>query len=433
MAHFWSENMLLQKIGEIVTKKPLAIVVGVIVITILMVAQMALNPQDGTVSQSSFLPDNEVISALEDIGDKFVTEYPVDILVYSKNDDILTSDAFVEILEIEIALIENELITNNSLTPSNPSTDIVAIPNYLAPFVEGDASDLPQLKDIYADKTDQEIKDAFDAAKENPLLAGAVINILGEYDGNNSAKATKITFKFDNSQREGEGTAEAFDRMVSVELEMDDVVKGMKFESVEAHALGQSVLDNAINDASNESTGQLFMLVIILVIGVLFVTFRSPVDVGLTMFALMMAIIWSNGFASLLQFEPSFFAVIVPILLVGLGVDYGIHLVMRYREELVEDWDIDKASSSSVVFVGSALLLATTTTMVGFLSNVASDITPIREFGIQVAIGVLSAFLIFVTFIPACRILIDRRYEAKGQKLLSDTNEKIIRGRKAER
>jgi len=423
--------MLLEKIAEIVTKKPLAIVVGVIVISILMVAQMALNPQDGTVSQSSFLPDNEVISAIEDIGDKFATEYPVDTLVYSKNDDILTSDAFVEILEIEIALIENELIANNSLTPSNPSTDIVAIPNYLAPFVEGDASDLQQLKAIYANKTDQEIKDAFNSAKQNPLLAGVVINILGEYDGDNSAKATKITFKFDNSQREGEGTGEAFDRMVSVELEMAAVVKGMEFESVEPHALGQAVLDNAINDASNENTDQLFMLVIILVIGVLFATFRSPVDVGLTMFALMMAIIWSNGFASLLQFEPSFFAVIVPILLVGLGVDYGIHLVMRYREELVEDWNIDKASSSSIVFVGSALLLATTTTMVGFLSNVASDITPIREFGIQVAIGVLSAFLIFVTFIPACRILIDRRYEAKGQTLLSDTNEKIIRGRKA--
>jgi hypothetical protein len=424
--------MLLQKIGETVTKKPLAVVVSVIVITILMVAQLALNPQDGAVSQSSFLPDSEVISAIEDIGDKFSTEYPVDTLVYSKNDDILTSDGFVEILEIEIALIENELIANNSMTPSNPSTDIAAIPNYLAPFVEGDASDLQQLKDIYADKTDQEIKDAFDTAKQNPLLAGAVINILGEYDGNNSAKATKITYKFDNSQREGEGTGEAFDRMVSVELEMNDVVKGMEFESVEAYALGQAVLDNEINEASNENTDQLFMLVIVLVIGVLLATFRSPVDVGLTMFALMMAIIWSNGFASLLQFEPSFFAVIVPILLVGLGVDYGIHLVMRYREELVEDWNINKASSSSIVFVGSALLLATTTTMVGFLSNVTSDITPIKEFGIQVAIGVLSAFLIFVTFIPACRILIDRRYESKGQKLLSDTNEKITRGRKEE-
>jgi len=189
--------MVLPKIGEIVTKKPWETVIAVVVITILMVAQMALNPQDGTVSQSSFLPDNEVISALEDIGDKFSTEYPVDTLVYSKDGDILTSASFVEILEIEIALIGNELIANNSMTPSNPSTDIAAIPNYLAPFVGGDASDLEQLKEIYANTTDQEVKDAFAAAKQNPMLAGAVINILGEYDGNNTAKATKITYKFD--------------------------------------------------------------------------------------------------------------------------------------------------------------------------------------------------------------------------------------------
>ena len=88
--------MVLPKIGEIVTKKPWETVIAVVVITILMVAQLALNPQDGTVSQSSFLPDNEVISALEDIGDKFSTEYPVDTLVYSKDGDILTSDSFVE-------------------------------------------------------------------------------------------------------------------------------------------------------------------------------------------------------------------------------------------------------------------------------------------------------------------------------------------------
>ena len=432
--------MVLHKISEVVTRRTFEIVTGVIVITILMLAQLDLNPQDGAVSQSSFLPDNEVISALEDIQDKFITEYAVDTLVYSKNDDILTSEAFVEILEIEIALIENELIANNSMNPLNPSTDIAAIPTYLAPFVGGDASNLTQLKTVYANKTDQEIKDAFAAAKQNPMLAGAVINILGEYDGNNTAKATKITYKFDNSQREGEDTGAAFDRMVEVELEMNDVVKGMKFDSIEAYALGQAVLDNEINNASDENTNNLFILVIVLVIGVLFATFRSSTDVTLTMVALMMAIIWSNGFANLLQFEPSFFAVIVPILLVGLGVDYGIHLVMRYREELVEDWNIEKSSSSSIVFVGSALLLATTTTMVGFLSNVTSDITPIREFGIQVAIGVLSAFLIFVTFIPACRILIDKYWEAKGiktwsphwLKFASDANEKIIKGRKEE-
>ena len=424
--------MLLENIAGNVNKNPKTIVGVVLFITFLMIAQLALNPQDGTISQSSFLPDNEVISALNDIGDKFSTEYPVDTLIYSNDNDILTSEVFVEIIEIEIAFAENSLIANNSMNPQNPSNDMVSLPNYLAPFVEGDASDLSSLKNIYSNKTDREIKDAFNAATQNPLLAGAVTNILGEYDGNESAKATKITVNFDNSNREGETTGDAFDRMVSVELEMNDVINKMKFQDIEPHALGQAVLDNEINDASNESTSQLLILVVVLVIGVLFATFRSPLDVTLTMAALLLAIIWSNGFASFLDFEPSFFAIIVPILLVGLGVDYGIHLIMRYREDLIEDWDIKKASSSSIMYVGSALLLATTTTMVGFLSNVTSDITPIREFGIQVALGVLSAFVIFVTFIPACRVLVDTWYQNKGTKPLSEKNIKLMKEKKGE-
>ena len=424
--------MLLENIAGNVNKNPKTTVGVVLFITFLMIAQLALNPQDGTISQSSFLPDNEVISALNDIGDKFSTEYPVDTLIYGNDEDVLTSKVFVEIIEIEIAFAENSLIANNSMNPQNPSNDMVSLPNYLAPFVEGDASDLSALKNIYSNKTDREIKDAFNSATQNPLLAGAVINILGEYDGDESAKATKITVNFDNSNREGETTGDAFDRMVSVELEMNDIVNKMKFQDIEPHALGQAVLDNEINDASNESTGQLLILVVVLVIGVLFATFRSPLDVTLTMVALLLAIIWSSGFASFLDFEPSFFAIIVPILLVGLGVDYGIHLIMRYREDLIEDWDIKKASSSSIMYVGSALLLATTTTMVGFLSNVTSDITPIREFGIQVALGVLSAFVIFVTFIPACRVLVDTLYQNKGIKPLSEKNIKLMKEKKGE-
>ena len=424
--------MLLENIAENVNKNPKTTVGVVLFITFLMIAQLALNPQDGTISQSSFLPDNEVISALNDIGDKFSTEYPVDTLIYGNDGDVLTSKVFVEILEIEIAFTDNSLIANNSMNPQNPSNDMVSLPNYLAPFVEGDASDLSALKNIYSNKTDREIKDAFNAATQNPLLAGAVINILGQYDGNESAKATKITVNFDNSNREGETTGDAFDRMVSVELEMNDVVNKMKLQDIEPHSLGQAVLDNEINDASNESTGQLLILVVVLVIGVLFATFRSPLDVTLTMVALLLAIIWSNGFASFLDFEPSFFAIIVPILLVGLGVDYGIHLIMRYREDLIEDWNIKKASASSIIYVGSALLLATTTTMVGFLSNVTSDITPIREFGIQVALGVLSAFVIFVTFIPACRVLVDTWYQNKGTKPLSEKNIKLMKEKKGE-
>ena len=55
--------MSLNLISEQVSKNPGTVVITVIVITCLMIAQLALNPQDGTISQSSFLPENEVISS----------------------------------------------------------------------------------------------------------------------------------------------------------------------------------------------------------------------------------------------------------------------------------------------------------------------------------------------------------------------------------
>jgi predicted RND superfamily exporter protein len=109
----------------------------------------------------------------------------------------------------------------------------------------------------------------------------------------------------------------------------------------------------------------------------------------------------------------------VPILLIGLGVDYGIHLTMRYREELVRSDSISRAGSIAVVSAGAALLLAALTDMVGFLSNLSSPIGPVQEFGIIVAIGILSSYIIFVTFVPACRVLVDRRRKAKGTPLLA--------------
>ena len=55
--------MVLAIIAENVNKNPKTTVGIVLFVTFLMIAQLALNPQDGTISQSSFLPDNEVISA----------------------------------------------------------------------------------------------------------------------------------------------------------------------------------------------------------------------------------------------------------------------------------------------------------------------------------------------------------------------------------
>jgi predicted RND superfamily exporter protein len=64
--------------------------------------------------------------------------------------------------------------------------------------------------------------------------------------------------------------------------------------------------------------------------------------------------------------------------------------------------------------VGVALVLATLTTSIGFLTNVVNPVPALRDFGIMAAVGITSAFVIMLTVVPAARLLLDRRAERRG-------------------
>ncbi|GGI03673.1 efflux RND transporter permease subunit [Egicoccus halophilus] len=162
-------------------------------------------------------------------------------------------------------------------------------------------------------------------------------------------------------------------------------------------------------------------LSVLLIMAVLWVLFRRLGDVLLSLTGLLLVQVWLAGSAVLLgpQFlgltgQFSQIAVAVPVMLVGLGVDYSVHLVARYREEQAAGRDAPTAAGGAVRTVGVALLLVTVTTMVGFLSNVTSPLPPIADFGIFTAAGMLGAFLVMGLLIPSARQLLDRRRSADG-------------------
>ncbi len=146
---------------------------------------------------------------------------------------------------------------------------------------------------------------------------------------------------------------------------------------------------------------------------------RTGADVLLTMVAIFMAIGWMNGIGVLMgpkylgwidDFGPM--TQIIPILLIGLGVDYAIHLTTRYREEVGQGAGVLPGMSRSLHTVGIALILATVTTAVGFLTNLVSPIPALKDFGILAAVGIGSSFLIMLTFVASFRLLLDRRAES---------------------
>jgi hypothetical protein len=148
---------------------------------------------------------------------------------------------------------------------------------------------------------------------------------------------------------------------------------------------------------------------------------RAAADTGLTLFVIFASIGWMQGIGTLLG--PDYLGVIgafspvtqiIPILLIGLGVDYAIHVTSRYREELADGASVDRAVERASTTVGVALLLATMTTVLGFGTNVVNPVPAIADFGILAGVGIAVAFLLMLTFLPAVRILLDRRAEAAG-------------------
>ena len=376
----------LDSVAKQINRNPFTVIGAILIVTAIMFTVLVTAPPAGDPSQSGFIPENEVVDAMTDIGEKFSTEYQVVTLI--KSNDVISNATFVDMLELEIAFTNDEDISNSLTDQQIKSNSIVSLPNLLASQFNVSSDNLSELKTFYEGKSNQEIKSALQSAMDDPYTSAAITPLLGEFEENETtAKSTIITLILDNSNREGENSVQALERVAKVENVMGTISmdhRESKFDGTSAYSLGQGAMDAEINSQFEEDIGtRLMPFVLGFILLVLYLTFRSGIDMMLTLVSLFISIIWTFAFGVILDFEPSFFLTIIPILLIGLGVDYGIHLTMRYREGVVEDGDIDKANQISVVSVGSALLFATITTMIGFFSNLSSEITPIKEFGIQ--------------------------------------------------
>jgi hypothetical protein len=113
----------------------------------------------------------------------------------------------------------------------------------------------------------------------------------------------------------------------------------------------------------------------------------------------------------------------VPVLLVGLGIDYGIHLTMRYREEIRKGKNVKEALTAMSGSVGMALLLATFTTVFAFLSNITSPVGLLMEFGVMAAVGILASFIIMLIFVPSVKRIVDVWRAKKGWTLFRGIRE----------
>jgi predicted RND superfamily exporter protein len=208
-------------------------------------------------------------------------------------------------------------------------------------------------------------------------------------------------------------------RFKKISLDIKDTIDKMEFEHINIHQTSNALLTNDVDQSVWNTTITLGIAIFILIIILLAVSFRDYTYVILPIVTLLIVAIWTFGTMVFLGIEFTVVEVAVLPLVVGLGIDYSVHISRRYQEELRKNKDVSLALSEAVKKVGSALSLAVLTTIIAFFSNIFSQIAPIRNFGILVGLGIFYAFFLTLTFHVAARYLIDSRKGAKilGKKL----------------
>lgn len=208
------------------------------------------------------------------------------------------------------------------------------------------------------------------------------------------------------------------DEILAVEKEILGLSRELSSDDLKLRVLGDAIVSEEISAASGRNIAMLMPIAFTFVIVVLAIMYRNFTDTVLNLISLMMAVVWVYGIGVLLGLNlGNPMMTTVPILVIGLGIDYGIHFTSRYKEELKEGNEIDKAVIITGATVGFAILLTTITTVLGFMSNITSNISAIRDFGILCSVGIISAFVLMLTFFPASKTLIDNRRKKKGKEL----------------
>jgi len=145
-------------------------------------------------------------------------------------------------------------------------------------------------------------------------------------------------------------------------------------------------------------SGVISIVLILIIFAIGFGEFSRPV---FAVTALSCGLGWTMGYTTLAVGHLNFITVSLVTMLMGLGIDFGIHLLFRYDEELGNGRTPEEAMDVTIAGTGVDTFVGATATAAAFLALTGANFRGISDFGIIAAGGVLLCFLSTITVLPS--------------------------------
>ncbi|MDE0170010.1 MAG: MMPL family transporter [bacterium] len=382
----------LDRLRRLVTGYPWVTIAVLLVITFALAAGTAQRAEPPETAET--LPQgSRVAQALAEIEELFGDSGGAHVATLLFRGDGLTPEGLAQ-----IDSLVNEIVNDPSVGEMLAQPDPVFAPSFLVKAV------------LQVQSFESVTQEQIDSVRNVPGIGEALAATTGmDADGTPVAIAT-INLQDTKDER-------IYDASRRID-ELADTDEG----PLRVSSISPVVVEDEYKRATEEGMAPLVGAAFLLIAALILLFMRTVSDLLLTLGGLLLSIIWITGAegwlgpnALGLVGPPNSLTTMVPIILIGLTVDYAIQIVSHYREQRLAGEEVVGAVRKGLRHVTLPLTLAAVTTIVSLLVSLFSPIGIVNDFGVIAGLGVGMSLLVMLTLIPAGRTIIDRRRAARNK------------------
>ena len=281
-------------------------------------------------------------------------------------------------------------IALNDKIESFPEVDFTLSTNNVQELVKDENLRSFVLKSVF-DTNDYKLTD-IDKFKQKLLLELPFYrNILYDNDGKTIRSAIYLDKNIVNTAQRKDFIFKTFIPLISAfekDTGLDVKISGMPYiRTLNA----QNIVDEI---------GVFVVSAMLLTSLIFFLFFRSFRATFISMFVVIIGVMWAFGILGLLRYEITILTALIPPLIIVIGVPNCIFLINKYQQEVAKHGNMIKSLQRVIMKIGNATLMTNLTTASGFATFILTDSKVLKEFGIVASINIIAIFFLSLLIIP---------------------------------
>ncbi len=154
----------------------------------------------------------------------------------------------------------------------------------------------------------------------------------------------------------------------------------------------------------------LAILLVILIVGVILKSLKKGIYAAIPIIATIIILFGFMGYSGIALDVAT---VLVASVALGMGIDYSIHIITHFYNDLKKSGDIKKAVNETILISGKAIIINVASVAAGFLVLLFSHIVPIQNFGLLVALSMIGSGFGALTILPVILVIAENKKQQK--------------------